>query len=147
MLTTEPTIEMIQEWKRIYDENRNSLKPNRKSGAEVNDYFCNKYHFEKFDSSTFRDAVKFNIMENEPNREKLPQGVEPKIVSYKDKDSSIIVGIDLISGFFHIEGGNIDKVSEIYDELYLFRGLDEKDIKNYFLVAQYIQCLQKKSAP
>ena len=144
MLTTEPTIEMVQEWKRIYNENRDSLRPNRKSGAEINDYFCRKYCFEKFDSLTFRDVVKFNIIENEPNREKLPQGLSPQIVAYKSKDSSILVGIDLTTGFFHVEGMDIDIVAKIYDDLFLFRGLDEKDIKNYFLVAQYIQCLDNK---
>ena len=143
MLTTEPTIEMIQEWKCIYNENRDKLKPNRKSGAEIND-FCNKYRFEKLDSLSFHDVVEFNIMKNESNREKLPQGAVPQIVAYKAKDSSVLVGIDLVTGFFHIEGKDINRVAEIYDDLFLFRGLDETDIKNYFLVAQYIQCLNNK---
>lgn len=138
MLTCEPTIEMIKEWKRIYDENHDSLTPNRKSGAELNDYFCSKYAFEKFDSLSFSEVVRFNILENEPNREKLPQGEMPQIIAYRDKNSSISVGIDLVTGFFHIEGKDIEKVAEIYDDLFLFRGLDEKDLKNYFLVAQYI---------
>lgn len=144
MLTTAPTIEMIQEWKCIYNENRDKLKPNRKSGAEINDYFCNKYRFEKLDSLSFHDVVEFNIMKNESNREKLPQGAVPQIVAYKAKDSSVLVGIDLVTGFFHIEGKDINRVAEIYDDLFLFRGLDETDIKNYFLVAQYIQCLNNK---
>lgn len=144
MLTTEPTIEMIQEWKYIYNENRDKLKQNRKSGAEINDYFCNKYRFEKLDSLSFHDVVEFNIMKNESNREKLPQGAVPQIVAYKAKDSSVLVGIDLVTGFFHIEGKDINRVAEIYDDLFLFRGLDETDIKNYFLVAQYIQCLNNK---
>ncbi len=144
MLTTEPTIEMIQEWKCIYNENRDKLKPNRKSGAEINDYICNKYRFEKLDSLSFHDVVEFNIMKNESNREKLPQGAVPQIVAYKAKDSSVLVGIDLVTGFFHIEGKDINRVAEIYDDLFLFRGLDETDIKNYFLVAQYIQCLNNK---
>ncbi len=146
MLTTEPTIEMIREWKRIYNENHNCLNPNRKSGAEINDYFCNKYHFEKLDSLSFHDVVEFNIMENKSNREKLPQGAVPQIVVYKAQDSSILVGIDLVTGFFHIEGKDTNNVTEIYDDLFLFRGLDEIDIKNYFLVAQYIQCLNNKLA-
>lgn len=140
MLTSEPTIEMVQKWKLIYNENRNRLTPNRKSGAELNDYFCHKYCFKKFECLTFSDVVKFNIMENEPNREKLPQGVAPQIVTYREKGSSILVGIDLVTGFFHVEGKDINRVAEIYDDLFLFRGLDDKDLKNYFLVAQYIQC-------
>ena len=144
MLTTEPSIEMVQEWKRIYKENRYKLKPNRKCGAEINDYFCLKYAFEEFKSLKFCEVVKFNITENEFNREKLPQGTLPQILAYKAKDASILVGIDLITGFFHIEGEDINRVAEIYDDIFAFRGLDEKDIENYFLVAQYIQCLDKK---
>ena len=143
MLTCEPTLEMLREWKRIYNEYRDILTPDRKSGTEVNAYFCRKYSFEKFESSSFNDAVKFNILNNEPNREKLPQGEMPQIVAYRASDCSVLVGIDLITGFFHIEGKDIDRVAQIYDDLFLFRGLDEKDIKNYFLVAQYIQCRNK----
>jgi hypothetical protein len=32
MLTSEPTEEMIQEWKQIYEENHILLQPNRKQG-------------------------------------------------------------------------------------------------------------------
>lgn len=141
MLTTEPTFEMLEEWKRIYNENRGILKPNRKSGVEINDYFCTKYLFEVFDSRRFRDVVKCNVMENEPNREKLPKGAEPKIIAYKDKESGILVGIDLVTGFFHVEGKDFNKVAAIYDDLFVFRGLDASDLDNYFLVAQYVQCL------
>ena len=143
MLTCEPTLEMIREWKRIYDENCDSLTPNRKSGFKLNEYFCSKYSFEKFDSPSFTEVVKFNILENEHDREKLPQGEIPQILAYKDKITSILVGIDLMTGFFHIEGEDIDRVAEIFDDLFLFRGLDEEDLKNYFLVAQYIQCKNK----
>lgn len=139
MLTTQATPEMVREWKQIYDEYHSSLKPNRKSGQEVNDYFCRRYSPEKFDSADFYDVVKYNIMENEPLREKLPQGEEPRIMTYKTADRSILVGIDLVTGFFHIEGEDIDRVAEIYDDLFVFRGLDEIDLKNCFLVAEYVR--------
>ena len=143
MLTSEPTIEMIEEWKRVYNEHRDSLKPNRKSGTAINDYFCRKYPFEKFVSQSFSDVVKFNILVNEHEKNKLPQGEMPQIITYKIKNETVLVGIDLITGFFHIEGEDIERVAQIYDDLFLFRGLDEQDLKNYFLVAQYIQCRNK----
>lgn len=146
MLTTKPTPEMVREWKRIYDEYHDSLKPNRKSGKDVNDYFCRKYSPEEFDSLSFCDVVEFNIMENEPMREKLPKGTEPKIMTYRIKEDSIIVGIDLVTGFFHIEGEDIDRVAEIYDDLFMYRGLDEMDLKNCFLVAEYVKGLGKEKA-
>lgn len=141
MLTTQPTNEMIQEWKRIYEAYHERLKPNRRAGTEVNEYFCDKYSPEAYDDNTFYAIVERNIMDNEPHREKLPNWKLPKIMTYKIKSGTIFVGIDLITGFFHVEGEDIGTVAEIYDDLFVFRGLDEKDIKNYFLVAQYIQCL------
>ena len=144
MLTSKPTRKTVEEWKRIYNENRDSLKPNRKSGAEVNCYFRQKYGFEKYDSPIFCNIVKLNILENEHEREKLPKGREPQIETYTDGDSTVLVGIDPVTGFFHIEGEDIEKVAEIYDDLFAFRGLDEEDLKNCFLVAQYVQCHNKK---
>jgi hypothetical protein len=50
----------------------------------------------------------------------------------------IYVGIDLTSGEFQIECEDINSVIPIYDDLFAFRGLDDDDIQNYFLVAQYL---------
>ena len=47
-------------------------------------------------------------------------------------------GVELESGFFCIEGSSL-----LWDELYVFRGLDENDIQNYICVAEYISCLNK----
>ena len=144
MLTTEPTEEMVREWRRIHREYRDRLKPNRKSGAQLNDYFIERYSPERYDSSEFASVVEYNIMMNEHNREKLPQGVPTRIVTYKTGDGGILVGIDLTTGFIHVESEDTEKAAEIYDDLFLFRGLDEKDIDNCFLTAQYIQLTQKE---
>lgn len=37
----------------------------------------------------------------------------------------------------------VEGSSYLYNELIAFSGLDEQDIKNYFLVAQYIKCKEK----
>lgn len=47
----------------------------------------------------------------------------------------MFVGIDLVSGYFYVEGSE-----EIYDDLFAFRGLDERDLDNFFLVAEYVKC-------
>ena len=143
MLTTEPSEEMLQEWRRIHCEYRNKLKPNRKSGVQVNEYFMNKYSFEQYDSAELASVVEYNIIMNEHEREKLPQGVQPQPVTYKISDGPVFVGIDLITGFFHIECEDMKKTAEIYDDLFLFRGLDEMDLDNCFLTAQYVQLLNK----
>ena len=55
------------------------------------------------------------------------------------KGLAITVGIEVKTSFIYVEGG-----SHFYDELTAYAGIDEEDIKNYFLVAQYIQCKEKK---
>ncbi len=39
MLTTEVTPELVEGWKRIFEANRLSLHPNRKTGKGIDDYF------------------------------------------------------------------------------------------------------------
>ena len=135
MLTAEPTEKMINEWKRVYAERRDTLKPNRKSGMEVHEYFCRKYLPEAYDNAEFTEVVAFNAM-NEHNAEKL-NGRQLQIVTYKVGD--VLAGIDITTGFFHIESENTDAVEKIHDDLFAFRGLDEMDLNNFFLVAQYIE--------
>jgi hypothetical protein len=122
------------------------LQPNRKTGVEVNQYFCDKYAPDIFVFNEFSEVVQQNIFMNDFYKEKLPKGVLPQIVTYTLENSCIFVGIDLISGYIHVEGENLGSVEEIYDDLFVFRGLDEKDIENYFLVAQYIQCSRSQLA-
>lgn len=62
---------------------------------------------------------------------------------YKKQDDvfkgiKIVVGIELNSSYIFVEGNSC-----LYDELIAFSGLDEIDITNYFLVAQYTKCKEK----
>lgn len=65
----------------------------------------------------------------------------PHIVAYKA--GNVLAGIDLVSGFFHVESEEIREAQKVYDDLFVFRGLDERDLENYFLVSEYIR-LKKK---
>lgn len=141
MLTTEPTQELLKEWKRIFESHRATMHPNRKLGAEVDAYFRVHYPYQPFDSEEFRDMVATEIMENDFLREKLPVGVLPDVKCYTVGD--ILVGIDVISGEFHIESENIDKVISLHDDLFVYRGLDENDLNNIFLTAEYIKLTEK----
>lgn len=134
MMTTEPTSEMLAEWKRIFDTCRFSMKPNRKTGIEVDSYFRSKYPCQVYDDPKFKEVVEFNIVENEHSRSKL-NGMRPDIRGYRIDD--ILVGIDLVSGEFFVESEDINKCVPIYDDLFVFRGLDEEDLKNCYLVAEY----------
>lgn len=140
MITSEVTQEMIEEWKRIFDLHHSELSPNRKTGIEVDDYFRNKYIYQIFDSEEFKKIATLNVMENEHSRSKLPVGMKPDIHTYHVGD--VLVGIDTLTGEFCVECEDIKKVISIYDDLFVYRGLDEKDLKNYFLVAQYVKLTQ-----
>lgn len=43
---------------------------------------------------------------------------------------------------FHIESENIEEVMPLHDDLFVYRGLDEEDLKNIFLVAEYVKLMQ-----
>ena len=137
MLTEEPTPESVKDWKKIFDTYHSSMLPNRKTGSEVDSYFRSKYPCQVYDNTEFKKVVEFNIVENEQSRNKLQKEAQPNIKSYSVDD--VLVGIDLVSGEFHVESEDINKSIPIYDDLFVYRGLDEEDLKNYFLVAEYIK--------
>lgn len=141
MLIKEPTSEMIAEWKRIFEKYHSTLIPNRKSGCEVDNYFREKYSYQLFDNSEFQQMVSLDITENDFLRSKLPKGVLPNIQSYQTGEA--FVAIDLCTGEFHVESENIEEVIPIFDDLFVYRGLDEDDLKNYFLVAEYVKLSKK----
>lgn len=140
MLTKEPTSEQIKDWKRIFETYHSSILPNRKSGIEIDDYFRSKYPYQIYDNANFKKIVELNIIENEYLHNKLPNEMKPNVKTYCIND--ILIGIDLVSGAFHIECEDINKVVPIYDDLFVYRGLDEEDLKNYFLVAEYVKLTQ-----
>lgn len=155
MLTEMPTEEMIRKWKRVYSEYKGKLKPNRKSSYELVEYLKNSYSLKEIDDRQFENMVTEEMMENDFSMEKLEKGKTPRIVSFKvlnkgrgerlyKKQDKVFKGIDIIvcvdmeTGYFHIEGSSI-----LYDELFKFRGLDEQDLSNYFLVYEYVKQMDK----
>lgn len=129
MISTEVTSEQIENWRKIYSENKNELVVNRISGKALDNYFVEKYHPIKEAPSQFVDIVILNAKENDEQ--------EP-IVSAYELEGNIYVGIDLNSGFFQVECEDVDKMRTVWDDLFLARGLSEEDIDNYVIAAQYI---------
>jgi hypothetical protein len=70
MLTTKPTLEMIEEWKRIYEAHHSDLRPNRKTGKEVDRYFREKYPCQPLEHPEFRRMVALSIMENDFSKDR-----------------------------------------------------------------------------
>lgn len=137
MLTTEPTPGMIREWKRVYDACHTKLRPNRKTGEAVDMFFREHFPYRLLESAEFRETVTANILENGFLREKLPEGTEPDVRCYSVGD--VLVGIDRNSGAFHVESEDTDAMVELHDALFAYRGLDAKDLRNFFLVAEYVR--------
>ncbi len=137
MITKELCRAEIAEMKRVFEVYRPLLHPNRKSGAEVDAYFRSSYQYQLFEDYAFQAAVAANIMENEYFCTKLQDGVQPDIRCYRTGD--VFVGIDLVSGEFHVEAMDMAAAIPVYDDLFVFRGLDEGDLTNYILVAEYVK--------
>ena len=57
MQTVKPTAEMLAEWKRIFEAYHAAMKPNRKTGTEVDQYFRNKYAHQVFNDAAFGNGL------------------------------------------------------------------------------------------
>ncbi len=155
MQTKQPTAEDIAHWKKLFAEYGPRLKPNRIGGAQLYDYLRAHYGVLPMQEARLKKIISDNITKNECFNRELPSGVSPDPVCckiarddaaaslYAAQDAvysgcDIIVGIDLVSGYFLVEGSSL-----LWDELYAQRGLNETDLSNYYSVAEYISCLQR----
>lgn len=155
MLTRKVTPELVREWKETAAEYRPLLHPNRRTGHEILAYLTGKYPVQEITSPSLSEVISDNLLLNEANAKKLPAGKEPEAIGffiektgagkelYENQDEvfsgvPIIAGIELNSAYFIVEGSSI-----LWDDLFAFRGLDEDDLANYYLVAEYVACLRR----
>ncbi len=155
MLIIEPTPEMVEEWKAVYAEYKNRLYPNKRSSQSMIEYLQAKYPVVEEKDDRLVKIVSDNVLSNKHYSQKLSTPKNPTSIVFRVlnestakqlyleqdqvfKGSPIIVGFELETGFFHIEGS-----SALWDELMAYRGLDEDDLENYYLVAEYINCIKK----
>ena len=82
-------------------------------------------------------------MENAHPNDKLEDGTRPDIRCYRTGNA--LVGIDLVSGSFHVEAVDMAEAIPVYNDLFVFRGLSEDDLKNFVLVAEYVRLTQNDS--
>ncbi len=141
MITQQVTEEQLEQWKRLFDLYADSMLPNRKTGEELDEYFTSKYQYQIFESEKWESVVKANIMENDVFSKKVPQDMPLKIKSYSV--DNVMIGIDLTSGYFQVESEETEKMVPIYDDLFVYRGLDTADLKNFVLVGQYLEMTQR----
>lgn len=137
MITERPTEAMILEWKRIYETYHAQLHPNRKSGVQVDAYFRAKYPHIAVEDAVWASGAAQCVLENAHSCEKLPEGTRPDIRCYRT--GAALVSIDLVTGEFFVECEDIPKAVPIYDDLFVYRGMDEQDLGNYVLTAEYLR--------
>ena len=155
MLLKEPTPEMVKEWRAIYAEYKEQLYPNRKTSLEIIEYLKQKYTLIEQEKEELKRAVVDNVIVNKCYSNKLlnskipvakvfyveNMGLGKHLYEKQDdvfKENKIIVGVELESAFFMVEGSSM-----LWDEIFAFRGLDKDDLNNFYLVAEYITCLKK----
>lgn len=164
MITQEPTLEMLEEWKAIWRDYHGKLCPNRRSGTDVLEFLKCKYSMTEIDDQNVLAIISANVTENAHLAAKLPEGADPiprafylenigegkTLYRPENRDSlalwggvieRIFVGLDLASGFYMVEGSTL-----LWEELCAFQGLDEIDLQNYVSVSQYIKSLQRLGA-
>ena len=155
MLMQEASPEMLKNWKAIFEEYKAKLRPNRKSASAIIEYLEQRYQLVELADEKWKDVVIGNVMLNSVNKCKLPDGKSPAARVFRVENTAsgrqlyekqddvfkaqeIFVGIELETGFIHVEGSSL-----LWDELVAFRGLDSSDLQNLYLVAEYISCLKE----
>ena len=130
MLTTEPTPEMAAEWKRIFEKHRDTLTPNRKSGQEVDRYFRENYAYQRLEKAEPLKAALPDFTQDDGDKKKCAEDAYANIRCYRVED--VLVAIDVCTGNFHVECETIEKAVPIYDDLFVYCGLDAEGIKIFF---------------
>lgn len=161
MITQEVTPKMLDEWKQTFEQYKDLLRPNRKSGAEILAYLQSNYVLTEITDPQVLSVISDNVSMNPFDAEKLSSGQHPmpkafylenvgngrKFYLSENRDApdvwggeitKIFIGVDLCSGFYLAEGSTM-----LWDELCAFRGVDEKDLKEFVIVAQYINALKR----
>lgn len=155
MLTRKVTPEMIREWKETFQQYRPRLRPNARNGHEILAYLTGHYPVREIPAESISEIISDNVLLNDGNARKLPPGTTPEAAGffiensgagktlYENQDeffrgTPIIAGVEIHSAYFLVEGSSL-----LWDELFAFRGLDEMDLANYYLVAEYVACLRR----
>ena len=130
MITSPVTKAQLEKWRYLWRRYSAQLSPDRISGAELDRYFREKYSYTICEREDIRSAAKENA--------KQYSGKAPDIACYVT-DGDVYVSIDRVSGHFHVESSDTEKMKYIHDDLFVKRGLSGEDMDNYVIVGQYIE--------
>ena len=134
MITYKVDEKKLRFWKELYEKKSKFLKPNRISGSDLNTYFQDKYPAQNYDNEKFKEIVNLNSKEYFHEN----AGNINDIIAYT-LNGDIFVGIDLKTGFFHIESDDVSKSIPIFDDLFITRGLSEEELQNFVIAGHYLE--------
>ena len=147
--------EKLNEWREIHKRFKDKLTENRKSGSDVLEYLKSKYLLEELTDQKSLSVVSENVLNNAFYKQKLPENSQPEPKTFVLKNEAngktvydnrediwegcpVFIGVDLISGYIHIEGSCL-----LYDEIFAFQGIDRYDLENFVRVGEYIECIKR----
>lgn len=156
MITSRPTGAQLILWKKIWLKHKNKIEPNRRTGKQLVEYIHALYELEEINDPEILDVISGNVTDSPHYARKLPKGEKPEPKAfyvlrsgngtrlYENRsdvfagEGRILVGIDLTSGCFHVEGSEW-----LWDELCAYQGVDADDLENYVVTAQYVLALEQ----
>lgn len=114
----------------------------RKTGAELAAWLEARYRLFPLQSARALAVARENVLLNQPLREKLPPGEEPRPAAFAIPGFGgkwpVYVFIDLASGCFFVENS-----AALRDRLTAAQGLDAADLQNPWMVYNYTRCQKR----
>lgn len=132
MIISEVTREQLEKWQILHNFWKGRLTANRISGTELDEYFKEKYNPVVNDNESFRMAVYLNSKAYSPDAD--ISDIRTYIL-----ENEVYVGIDISTGYFHVECEDITCTVPVWDDLFIKRGLSFADMNNYVLTGQYLE--------
>lgn len=129
MITRRITKKQLEQYRKIYLENRERLVANRIEPSHLISYFVEHYHPVEGAPSGFEKVSILNAQQS--------TGLTPSMCCFT-VDPDVFVAIDRKSGFFHVECEDIGRMEKLWDDLFVRRGLSEEDLQNFVICAQYV---------
>lgn len=141
MLREQPTAQLRRQWTAVFDQYKDKLRPNRRTGQELAAHLAANYGLTAFADARATAAVSESVLKNEWFRQKLPPGEGPRPVTLWGKHNGrrVVVGVDLASGAYWVEDDE-----DLWDEPCAFQGLDEADLQSCCCVYESVSCLKKR---
>lgn len=160
MVTREAPGAQLRTWKDAWLAYKDRITPNRKTGAQIVRYLQDKYVLEETFEHEACAVVEENVVRNEYNAEKLPPGESRGRALFFVKkhgrgrralpaggprrtragiQTGFLSAWTRRPGYFYVEGSQ-----ELWDELFVYRGLDALDLRNFALTGQFVDLCRRR---